>query len=675
MSTAAKKNKSAESPKAGEQKPEIEKARKEVSKGKSETVEKPSPVESVKAGKQEPEIEKDRKPKTNNKNLQSTRQAIVDEVGEETVARAEAAVKSILNSDDTGVFVRVGGNDTLARILGDRFKNSVELGSDADVPGLTESYQVARKRVEKDLMGYEEDYDPTDRPIYAYFGSSNLKSSSHADVAAFGEVTLKLKSDVKQRATFTGADSFKSGVASEVGNPNAASMVQSTKHGKEIGLQNAKDTLDSLGKAKNIDEMLGAIPTDGNRYVEAQIHGQVKPEDIGEIHYNSSGEPPSPSKAVREWAQKNGVSIYQNGKLYDPIEVSPKRREEIAKTITKEDFDDYIAAKARVNLQEDTGATHQKTYDEWRSSREDEIRRDPRWMGKNSKFDQQRMAREIKSETAAHHYHRALRSSVDAGLHIPDRVAASLGSGLKKAEKTELLKKSDSNKTKAVANSKLHREIDAILEEPIVSEEVRKNYKPRMTMDEAKAYTRDSMLKDFDFYHGSANPGAIDAIANGGVKISANNNAMIGGGFYMSSSQDVAKHYAFTSDGVGSYVTTKVNMKNPVVYDTLDEYMADVQKEFGSERGNPQEFEDALGKRFGPPGTGYWSAMMKLKGHDGVYLKDASYLVAFEKEQVVTYGVTKVADTKADERIGDTKWLQSQDAVKKVNDKLKVNKL
>jgi hypothetical protein len=140
------------------------------------------------------------------------------------------------------VFVKVGGNDTLARILGDRFKNSVELGSDADVPGLTEPYQVVRKRVEKDLMGYKEDRDPTDRPIYAYFGSSNLKSSTHADVAAFGEVTLKLKSDVKRRATFTGADSFKSGVASEVGNPNAASMVQSTKHGKEIGLQNAKDT-------------------------------------------------------------------------------------------------------------------------------------------------------------------------------------------------------------------------------------------------------------------------------------------------------------------------------------------------------------------------------------------------------------------------------------------------
>jgi hypothetical protein len=99
-SSAAKKTKPAESPKVEEQKPEIEKARKQVSKGKSETVEKPSPVESVEAGEQKPEIEKDRKPKTNNKNLQSTRQAIVDEVGEETVARAEAAVKSILNSDD-----------------------------------------------------------------------------------------------------------------------------------------------------------------------------------------------------------------------------------------------------------------------------------------------------------------------------------------------------------------------------------------------------------------------------------------------------------------------------------------------------------------------------------------------------------------------------------------------
>jgi phage gp29-like protein len=281
--------------------------------------------------------------KLNQANLDKHVAEIEKQAGGADITSLNKNIGDILNSEDTGVFVRVGSSHVLNQILGGGFKNSVELGIGASVPGLKGSYLDARKRVESEQLGYAVDHDPTKRPIYAYAGNANdLNSSSHKDVASFGEITVKLRNETKDRSSFTGADSFKSGVASSMKDPSVGSMIQSHKHGKKTGISNVQSQLDKIGKAKNIDDLVKASTGDGNRYTEVQVHGGVKPSDIGEIHYKSNGEPPIPDQRIRDWAKANDVNIYQNGKLYEHREVSPQRRAEIAKTVTKDDYEAYI---------------------------------------------------------------------------------------------------------------------------------------------------------------------------------------------------------------------------------------------------------------------------------------------------------------------------------------------
>jgi hypothetical protein len=296
-------------------------------KNKSDVVPKPKP---------DPKPDPKTDIKLNQANLDKHVAKIEKKAGGTDITNLNKNIGDILNSEDTGVFVRVGSSHILNQILGGGFKNSVELGIEASVPGLKGSYLDARKRVESEQLGYAVDHDPTKRPIYAYAGNANdLNSSSHKDIASFGEIAVKLRNETKDRSSFTGADSFKSGVASSLKDPSVGSIIQSHKHGNKTGIGDVQSQLDKIEKSKNIDDLVKASSGIGNRYVEVQIHGGVKPSDVSEIHYKSNGEPPIPDQRIRDWAKANDVKIYQNGKLYEHREVSAERRAEIAKTVTK----------------------------------------------------------------------------------------------------------------------------------------------------------------------------------------------------------------------------------------------------------------------------------------------------------------------------------------------------
>ncbi|MFQ3636196.1 MAG: hypothetical protein SNJ57_10220 [Cyanobacteriota bacterium] len=121
--------------------------------------------------------------------------------GADAVEAAEKNVQRILN--DAEVFIRVKKSDTLELILGDRFRTAHELGkTDHDIPYLRDDYLTARARVEAKTQGYDLTTAPGDRPIYAYFGGSNMNGASHFDPAdAYGSIAVRLKPEVKDRAT------------------------------------------------------------------------------------------------------------------------------------------------------------------------------------------------------------------------------------------------------------------------------------------------------------------------------------------------------------------------------------------------------------------------------------------------------------------------------------------
>ncbi|MBD2629901.1 phage portal protein family protein, partial [Trichormus variabilis] len=272
---------------------------------------------------------------TNDAELNTKRQDLVSRFGQKTVADAENNVKRILDDPDTDIYVRVGQSSTLELILGDRFKTSAELGTQThDIPYLKDQYQTARNRVENKVLGYDENNTkPGDRPIYGYLGGKDMTGASHVDVDKnYGSIAVKLKKDAKDRATFTGSDSFKSGIASEVKNsgspppPNAASLVSATRHGYDkdnlpsgypsfyASKSGDKGQLTAAAKAKNVDDLAAALAPTGNKYVEAQIHGKVTPNDIAEIHFEPRGIGDRPTPAIAKFARDNGVDLYVSGK-------------------------------------------------------------------------------------------------------------------------------------------------------------------------------------------------------------------------------------------------------------------------------------------------------------------------------------------------------------------------
>ncbi|MBD0315036.1 MAG: DUF3626 domain-containing protein, partial [Microcoleus sp. T3-bin5] len=223
-------------------------------------------------------------------------------------------------------------------------------------------FQKLEKEVEE-LNGNDQNSDPTERPLSAYFAGNDLNGASHASVSqAYGSIAVKLKPQVKERVTFTGSDSFKSGIPSDLNAngtppaPNAASIASLTRHGYDLDKLPSnypsfmkdksvhRQQLTDAAKAKNIDDLAPSLAPTGNTYVEAQVHGQLKPEDIGELHFTPKAADGSdkPNAAIAKWAKDNGVKIYTNGKEEDLDKlINPPQKtktQEISDAIDKGDF-------------------------------------------------------------------------------------------------------------------------------------------------------------------------------------------------------------------------------------------------------------------------------------------------------------------------------------------------
>lgn len=318
--------------------------------------------------------------KINQSELDKSRADLEQRYGTKTVEAAEKNVQKIMDDPDTNIYVRVGSAKTLELILGDRFKTAHELNkTDHDIPFLVDDYLTARSRVEGKTLGYDpKGTADSDRPIYGYVGGKDLTGASHRDVTkAYGSIAVKLKGDVKDRATFTAADSFKSGIGSQIKNdgtpppPNAASLVASTRHGYDVdklpghypGYYNDKSIhgsqLQQASKAKTVDDLATVGAPTGNRYIEAQVHGKVTPRDIAEIAFTPSGVSDRPSAAIAQFAKDNGVPLLINGKklsndeldaiITPPADKRSPTLKDLAKAIEDEDFDAVATQALKIN--------------------------------------------------------------------------------------------------------------------------------------------------------------------------------------------------------------------------------------------------------------------------------------------------------------------------------------
>lgn len=269
---------------------------------------------------------------TNQAELDKKRNNLTKRFGKQLVEKAETNVKRILDDPDNDIYVRVGSADTLEKILGNRFLTSAELNiTQHKVPFLSDDYQTGRNRVEQKVLGVDLNTDPANRPIYGYMGGSDINGNSHnSGVQDYGSIVVKLKPETKNRATFTGSDSFKSGIASEIVSadnpppPNAASLVSTTRHGYDKdslpsgypafykSKAGEKDQLTKAADAKNIDDLVNHLSPTGAKYIETQIHGGVKPSDIAELRFESNKAKPTP--AIGQLAKANGIDLIVDGK-------------------------------------------------------------------------------------------------------------------------------------------------------------------------------------------------------------------------------------------------------------------------------------------------------------------------------------------------------------------------
>jgi hypothetical protein len=233
---------------------------------------------------------------------------LVKHLGEDRVSATEASLKSSV--DEAEIFMRVGGGNTvLEKILGDRFKTQFETGTS----GGTLSTRI-RGDAEEWMFGYDpKNHAKDQRPLYGYLCRPNLVASEDLEgenTGGYGDIAIRFKSEVKNRATVTGNDSLNLDyLPSPVTNPSLVSFTRQHRidlaaTGSTFAISSLKGETTKLEQAKNLGDVQRGVERWGS-YVEVQIHQQAKPSDIAEIIYMRG----TPSPDVVAWAASNNVNI------------------------------------------------------------------------------------------------------------------------------------------------------------------------------------------------------------------------------------------------------------------------------------------------------------------------------------------------------------------------------
>ena len=181
-------------------------------------------------------------------------------------------------AEQASSFVRVK-KGTLKKILEDgRFKSQHETGTSGG--SLAPQY---RKKIENRHFSYPMNLEPEKRPIYGYATKSKFgwtaehldPTLKHDSVSMYGRIRVKLKENTRERTTVTFMDSLgaEAYLPTPLNNPTHASHALHGFHGVSASVEKAMSDNPGVG------------------YVELQVHGGVKLEDISRIYFPDDMEP------------------------------------------------------------------------------------------------------------------------------------------------------------------------------------------------------------------------------------------------------------------------------------------------------------------------------------------------------------------------------------------------
>jgi hypothetical protein len=143
-----------------------------------------------------------------------------------------------------------------------------------------------RRSAEESLFGLDRDIADDKRPIYGYVAGKDFSTvGTHHDVSThrYGDVVIRLKPEIKDRATVTFMDSIDG--SQKVGVPATAAS--------HLGvLPRRMDELHAIGTDKSLDPHQKLAKTQEIiDYIEAQHFGGVRVQDIAEIALPSAPDP------------------------------------------------------------------------------------------------------------------------------------------------------------------------------------------------------------------------------------------------------------------------------------------------------------------------------------------------------------------------------------------------
>lgn len=231
------------------------------------------------------------------------------------------------------------------------------------------------------------------------------------------------------------------------------------------------------------------------------------------------------------------------------------------------------------------------------------------------------------------------KSAADAGMTkaaFRNRIAAAITAGfvpsdealadakLTKAQQQQL----QANQAALQEKRSRVQQIQAAIDHPLMDDSEASGYKPRMSRDEADAYSQGSFAGNLSFYHG--NPTAmVDDMANNGIKPDLNNRGLFGKGAYFATSREVAELYALGSmplepgpddTSSASVIEVRTRVKNPYVMNSTD--IANAGSFFPGSQDNNVD-STAI------------TEFARAKGHDSIYLADKGYFITFDQRQTV----------------------------------------
>lgn len=177
--------------------------------------------------------------------------------------------------DGCSVYRREEHMDVLDKILDGGVRNQFQVGKS------TALYDPnGRAMAELKGQGVPADTPPDQRPMYGYFSDGSVHPDKEAaGRGRYGDIVIKMKPDLKGRATVSFGDSFSGARNGEF----MASATDQVHHDSinPAGLANVG--MNSLDSFEAFDSQYGT-------YIEAQVHGGIAPTDIESVQFR--GEPP-----------------------------------------------------------------------------------------------------------------------------------------------------------------------------------------------------------------------------------------------------------------------------------------------------------------------------------------------------------------------------------------------